>query len=210
MLNYRNAMQGTIKTVRQIITSWGRGHIFFTDDFSMLESQGSVRIALSQLSAEGFIVRLARGIYCYPEIVGKHFSKTIVPDEEMIALALAAKERIRLIPYGDQAAYKLGITTLRVSDLNYLTDGPPRKIKVLKGRTIFFNHTSEVKIFDYRNETMQSVCSAIRALGYDRIGEREKRIIRNKLRAVSEQDFARDLMIAPAWVQEIVRELWKN
>lgn len=203
-------MLGTIKLVREKICSWERGRIFFIDDFSTFESQASVRLALSELTAEGFILRLARGIYCYPRIVGTNSIKTIIPDEEIVAFALAAKERVRIIPYGDQAAYKLGLTTLRISELKYLTDGAPRRIKMSKGRTIWFNHTSEVKMFDYSNQTMQLVVSAIRAMGAERVGERERRKIRQSLKTVPEWEYKRDLMIAPAWVQEIIKEIWSE
>lgn len=203
-------MLGTYKIVQEMISKWDRGRIFFIDDFSMLESQGSVRIALSQMASEGFILRLARGIYCYPKIKGEFAMKVEIPDIEIIANALAAKERVRIIPYGDQAAFKLGLTTLRVSDLKYLTDGAPRKINLAHGRKIYFNHTSEVKIFDYMNSTMQLIASGIRAVGSDRIGEREKRIIRRHLNTVPEWEFKRDLMIAPAWVQDIIKEIWYN
>ena len=74
-----------------------------------------------------------------------------IPEPETIAYALAAKDRFRIIPYGDQAAYKLGLTGLRISDLKYLTDGDPRHIKLAKGRKVYFNHTSEVRMFDYCN-----------------------------------------------------------
>lgn len=197
-------MNGTIKQVRSIISSWERGRIFFLDDFATLDSPGSVRIGLSQLVVDGFILRLARGIYCYPKVYGEYSIKYEIPDPEIVAYALAAKERVRIIPYGDQAAYKLGLTGLRVSELMYLTDGAPRKISLSKGKRIYFNHTSEVKIFDYCNDTMQMMASAIRALGSDRIGERELRILREHVKKVPEREFNRDIVLPPAWVQEIL------
>lgn len=71
---------------------------------------------------------------------------------------------MRIIPYGDHAAYKLGLTGLQVSNLKYLTDGASRVINLSSDKKIFFNHTSEVKIFDFCNETMQMISAAIRAL----------------------------------------------
>lgn len=200
-------MIGTEKSVRERIASWERGRIFFIDDFSDMESQGSVRIALMRLVSESMIVRLARGIYCYPGISNGYAPKIVLPTEEAIAMALAEKERIRIIPYGDQAAYQLDLTGLRISDLKYLTDGAPRKINLAKGRKIYFNHTSEVKIFDYRNRDMQLISAAIRALGPEGIGPEEKRKIRIRLANVPENEYLGDISIPPAWVQEIIREI---
>lgn len=198
--------------MRGMLRSWERGRFVFTDDFASLESQGSVRIGLCQLVKDGVLHRIARGIYYYAGITGDINVKTsfVMPSEETIAYAVAERERIRIIPYGDQAARKLGITGMSISSLKYLTDGAPKVINLAKGRKIYFNHTSEVKMFDFRNETMQMISSAIRALGADMIGEREKQILQEAIRKVPEKEFERDITIPPAWVQAIMLELWNR
>lgn len=203
-------MVGTIDLLRDEIRSWERGRIFFIDDFASYESQWSVRFGLSQLVEEGLILRLARGIYCYPRIIQGYTSRFMVPDEETVAISVAAREHIRIIPYGDQAAFRLGLTGMTVSHLKYLTDGSPRHINLAQGKKIYFNHTSEVKMFDFKNEIMQLICSAVRTLGKDMIGEEQKRIIHQHLRQVPESVFQRDIKIAPAWVQEIILDIWNN
>ncbi len=198
--------------MRRMLSSWERGRFVFTDDFASLESQGSVRIGLCQLVKDGVLHRIARGIYYYAGITGDINVKTsfVMPSEETIAYAVAERERIRIIPYGDQAAKKLGITGMSISMLKYLTDGAPRVINLAKGRKIYFNHTSEVKMFDFCNETMQMISSAIRALGTDMIGEREKQILQEAIRKVPEKEFEKDITIPPAWVQAIMLEIWNR
>ena len=198
--------------MRGMLRSWERGRFVFTDDFASLESQGSVRIGLCQLVKDGVLHRIARGIYYYAGITGDINVKTsfVMPSEETIAYAVAERERIRIIPYGDQAARKLGITGMSISSLKYLTDGAPKVINLAKGRKIYFNHTSEVKMFDFRNETMQMISSAIRALGADMIGEREKQILQEAIRKVPEKEFEKDITIPPAWVQAIMLEIWNR
>ena len=205
-------MNGTLTQMRWMLRSWERGRFVFTDDFASLESQGSVRIGLCQLVKDGVLHRIARGIYYYAGITGDINVKTsfVMPSEETIAYAVAERERIRIIPYGDQAAKKLGITGMSISMLKYLTDGAPRVINLAKGRKIYFNHTSEVKMFDFCNETMQMISSAIRALGADMIGEREKQILQEAIRKVPEKEFEKDITIPPAWVQAIMLEIWNR
>lgn len=99
---------------------------------------------------------------------------------------------------------------MSISTLKYLTDGAPRVISLAKGRKIYFNHMSEVKMFDFRNGTMQMISSAIRALGADMISEREKQILQEAIRKVPEEEFERDITIPPAWVQTIMHELWNR
>ena len=177
--------------MRDIIRGWDRGRIFFLDDFATLESPGAVRFALLDMVKEGFVIRLARGVYCYPEISDEFGMK-------------------RIIPYGDQAAYKLGLTTMRISDLKYLTDGAPRKINLSATKKIYFNHTDEVKMFGYRNETMQDIASAIRFLTEEMIDGERKRVIHKHLRTIPEEDFRHDITIPPAWVGKIITEIWNN
>lgn len=201
-------MKGTVELLRERIGAWERGRIFFIDDFATFESQWGVRFGLSKLAEEGMILRLARGIYCYPKIAGEYTMRVVVPEPETIAYALAARERIRIIPYGDQAAYRLGLTSLSISGLRYLTDGAPRQINLAKGRKIYFNHTSEVKQFDYCNETMQLVSAAIRTLGEEKLDPQRRRVIHEHLKTVPEKEFLKDITLPPAWVQKIMLDIW--
>ena len=202
-------MLGVQKLVREKIRQMDRGTIFFIDDFIELGSSGAVRIALMELKKQGIILRLARGIYCYPQIRSEYLGY-ITPTPETIADTLAKKERVRIIPYGDNAAYKLGLTGLQVSNLKYLTDGASRVINLSSGKKIIFNHTSEVKIFDFCNETMQMVSAAIRALTEECLDGEKKRIIHQHLRTVPEEEFRKDITIPPAWVGKIILEIWNN
>ena len=202
-------MLGVQKMVLEKIRQMDRGTIFFIDDFIELGSSGAVRIALMELKKQGIILRLARGIYCYPQIRSE-YSGYITPTPETIADTLAKKERVRIIPYGDNAAYKLGLTGLQVSNLKYLTDGASRVINLSSGKKIIFNHTSEVKIFDFCNETMQMVSAAIRALTEEYLDGEKKRIIHQHLRAVPEEEFRKDITIPPAWVGKIMLDIWNN
>lgn len=197
-------------TMRSMIIEWGRGRIFFIDDFAALNDSVSVRQFLSGMAKDGFIVRLARGIYCYPKITeGEYSGRRILPDPEIIAYALAEKENVRIIPYGDYAARKLGISNLVVSNQKYLTDGSPRIINLSASSKIYFNHTSEVKMFAFRNETMQMLSSAIRALGQEYFTKEDvKRQVLALLKEVPEKDFLSDITLPPAWVAKILSDLW--
>ena len=202
-------MIGVQQLVWEKIRKMERGSIFFIDDFIEIGSLGSVRLALMELKKQGLIVRPARGIYCYPRISGD-YSGIITPSPESIAEALAAKERVRIVPYGDNAACKLGLTGMQVSNLRYLTDGASRTINLASGKKIFFNHTSEVKIFDFCNETMQMISAAIRMLTEESLNPEKIRIIHKHLRTVPEDEFSKDISIPPAWVGKIILDIWNG
>lgn len=198
--------------MRKMIQEWGRGRIFFLDDFACLDAPIAVRKFISEMAEDGFIARLARGIYCFPRMAGDGYSaRMVLPEAETIAHALAEKENIRILPYGDEAAYRLGLTTMRVGNLRYRTDGSPRVINLSKGNKIYFNHTSEMKMFAYRSETMRLVATAIRDLGEEYICTDEKiRLIRHHLRQVPEPDYMKDIVLPPAWVREIIDRMWNG
>ena len=202
-------MLGVQTLVLGKIRKMERGSIFFIDDFIELGSPGSVRLALMELKKQGLILRPARGIYCYPKIRDE-YSGFITPSPETIAEALAKKERVRIVPYGDNAAFRLGLSGLRVSNLKYLTDGASRVINLSGGQKIFFNHTSEVKIFDFCNETMQMISAAIRVLTEEDVDAEKKRIIKRHLKSVPEEEFRKDITIPPAWVVKIILDIWNN
>ena len=202
-------MLGVQHMVWEKIRDMDRGSIFFIDDFIELGSPGSVRIALMELNKQGLIVRPARGIYCYPRLRNE-YSGIITPTPESIAEALAAKERVRIVPYGDNAAYRLGLTGLQVSNLRYLTDGASRTINLSGGKKIFFNHTSEVKIFDFCNETMQMISAAIRVLSEESLDAEKIRTIQKHLKTVPDDEFIKDITIPPAWVGKIIMDIWNN
>lgn len=198
--------------MRSLIQEWGRGRIFFLEDFASLNDPVSVRQFICLLVDEGFVVRLARGIYCYPRLSeGEYSSRMILPDEETIAYALAARENVRIIPYGDFAAQKLGLTGMAVSCNKYLTDGSPRTINLSSTRKIYFNHTSEVKMFAFCNNTMQKLSSAIRVLGKDWFEDDEiKRKVRSILKDIPEDEYNKDINLPPAWVGEIINDIWNS
>lgn len=198
--------------MRSLIQGWGRGRIFFLEDFASLNDPVSVRQFICPLVEEGFIVRLARGIYCYPKLPeGGYSSRMVLPDEEAIAYALAARENVRIIPYGDLAAQRLGLCGMAVSFNKYLTDGSPRTINLSSARKIYFNHTSEVKMFAYRNEKMQMLSSAIRVLGKEYFDTEEmKRRVRAILKEIPEDEYMNDISLPPAWVSEMINNIWNN
>ena len=199
-------MDGTQKLIFEQIQSWGRGKIFFAQDFTMLGTPENVRQALCTLTDERIISRIARGVYCYPKIVGEYAMKTIYPSTEDIAEAIAERACIRIVPYGDQAAYLMGFTSLQIGKYTYLTDGAPRTIKC-NYTTITFNHTSEVRIFSFINRKMQLLSLAIRAVGKEGMTPEIREIVAEHLMKIPKEEFQEDIKLCPGWVSDIIFEL---
>ena len=57
---------------------------------------------------------------------------------------------------------------------------------------------------------MQMVSAAIRALTDECLDAEKRRIIHRHLRSVPESEFRKDITIPPAWVGEIIIDIWNN
>ena len=185
----------------RLLAARGRGRIFFAQEFYDLAPESSVRFALSNLSRDGKIARVARGVFVFPELT-EYGMKMILPDAEQIA-------QVRIVPYGDQAAYLVGLSSLQFL-LTYLTDGAPRTIHLSNGRTIEFRHTSEMRIFAFRSRKMQLISNALRALGRENIKATERETLKWHLDGVPMEDFEADIQLCPEWVRDILLDLKVN
>ena len=188
------------------IAQKGRGRIFFAQEFYDRWPDSTVRFTLSRLAEDGQVVRLARGVFCYPRL-SEHGTKMLLPDTDTIARAVALKTCVRIVPVGDQAAFLVGLTSLQLASSTYLTDGAPRRIRLANGRTIEFRHTSEMRIFAFVDRRMQLISAAVRAVGREGVRAQERETIRWQLAGVSDAAFAADLPLCPGWVRDLLLEL---
>lgn len=187
----------------------GRGRIFFAQEFYDHWPESTVRYTLSVLAEKGQVVRLARGVFCFPEL-SEHGMKMLLPEPDTIARAIASKTKVRIVPVKDQAACLVGLTGLNFNRYVYLTDGAPRKINLSNGRTIEFRHTSEMRIFAFSNRKMQLISSAVRALGVKNIREGEREVLKWQLDSVPAADFEKDILLCPGWVRDLLLDLKVN
>ena len=199
-------MDGTEMEILRRLAAKGRGRIFFAQEFYGLWPESTVRYSLSILAERGDIVRLARGVFCFPEL-SEHGMKMILPEPDEIARAIAGKTKVRIVPVGDQAACLVGLTGLSFNRYTYLTDGAPRKVNLSNGRRIEFRHTSEMRIFAFSSRKMMLLSNAIRALGKENIKEGEREVIKWQLDSVPAAEFLGDILLCPEWVREILQDL---
>lgn len=81
-------MNETIENkILQRVKKCGRGSVSFSSDFPAYGSRASVNKALERMTAAGTIIRVARGIYCYPQMDKVYGLGAIPPSDETIAVA---------------------------------------------------------------------------------------------------------------------------
>ena len=115
------------KQIRERIELQGENTLYMVRDFADLNNDGLVTRALSRLEKEGMLVRISQGIYLYP--MRNRFG-ILKPSIDDIAVAIAQKDKARIIPSGLTALNKLGLSTQVTMNAVYLTDATARDIKI--------------------------------------------------------------------------------
>lgn len=179
-----------------------KGELLLPVDFQELGSSEAVRLSLFRLENEGFIVRVAQGIYVRPK-----FSKligTLTPSAEEVAEAIAKRDRIRTVPTGSYALNALGLSTQVPMNIVLLTDGSPREIKVGK-RTIKFKKTTPKNLLA-KGKISRLVIQALKEIGNGKVTKEEEQKILALLKKEGEKDLKHDIALAPVWIQKIMRK----
>lgn len=184
------------------------GSLVFAQDFSGDGTPEVVRQYLVKFSNEGLLTRLSQGVYLLPKKLGEHGD--ILPPVDEIATALARRDKARIIPTGEVALWKLGLTTQVPLNHVYITDGPSRVIKVQGpsakvGYSIKFKHGSP-KNFALRGKISSQVIQALKVIGEknlnnELLGKIESLIMRENI-----DDLSHDLTIAPAWISKLIKK----
>jgi predicted transcriptional regulator of viral defense system len=199
-------MQTTEKQILEKIKKARRGSLFFAKDFSAFGSPDTLRKALERLVKSGEIDRVAAGIYVRPQIdsiIGK-----VMPDIEDIAKAIARRDRARIVPTGDYALNRLGLSTQVPMNIVYLTDGSSRKIKI-DDYTIVFKKVAPKNVVAI-GEISRLAIQALKAIGKENITDEEIRHIQNVLQNEKATHLEYDTRLAPTWIQEIIKPVLKT
>src|SRR5262249_51707677 len=124
----RQTTQSIDSRILAAIIGRGRGSVFVPADFLDIGSRQAVDTALHRLAQKATIRRLARGVYDSPKehtVLGP-----LQPSAEVVARALAGRDRTRLQPAGAYAANALGLSEQVPAKAVFLTDGPSRTVKI--------------------------------------------------------------------------------
>ncbi len=198
----RNSKSTPAKILKRI-RAHGRGWVFAARDFLDVAGRDSVDQVLSRLAADNIIRRLTQGLYDYPRIHRK--LGVLAPNPDDVASALAAKTNSRMQVSGARAANLLGLSDQVPAQLVYLTDGPPRRLKI-GGQTIQLKHAAASK-FPAAGTRAGLALQAIRSLG----PSTDQELLVKKLTLVLSSDdkleLRKLLKHAPSWSHDIIESV---
>ena len=170
-----------------------RGTPFTIEKFYSLGSVTAVQKAMSRLTKEGEIVRVAKGIYSRPKPLAALPSIKITAKAEDVAITWAKANHYKMVPQGLESAYRLGLQTQAPLKTVFWSSGPSRVFKV-GNEEVQIKHTANFKLrWQHRPEgellrglmfvspehtSMQQLSTALKRLN---ISHEEKLVVINKL-----------------------------
>ena len=188
--------------LRERILRQKDGKVIFIDFFDDYQD-GHVRNILMELTREGVLVRLSKGVYYKPV---RTRLGILYPEVEDVIAAIAKRDHAKILPTGNTAMYQLGLTTQIPMNYEFLTNGAARKLTI-DNRTITLKH-GVANNFAFKGKLMPVVHQAMRAIGAANIDETMLGQIRSLLQANPEpRTIKHDMQLLPAWERKIVGKL---
>lgn len=199
-----NRMESVENSIKNEILKHNAGWCFTPISFTDLGSDESVRKALSELTKQGFIRRLAQGIYEYPRT--HHVLGVVPPDLNVVAKVIAEKNGVEIQPAGAHAANLLGLSEQVPARLVFLTEGPSRKVKIGNHELVFKKTTKKVMATAGTKEGL--AIQAIKHMGKDNIDEAIKAKLKKIFTPLEDEKKTKDnFKFAPAWIRSIMFEI---
>ena len=193
-------MHSIERQIEKMIKSKARGSLLLPEDYLILGSSEAVRKALTRLEEKKIIIRIAQGIYVRPKV--SKLIGQLTPSAEEVAVAIAKRDRIRILPTGSYALNALGLSSQVPANIVLLTDGSPREIKVGK-RKIKFKKTTPKNLLA-KGKISRLVIQALKEIGIGNVSIEEEQKIVDLLKLENEKDLKHDIALAPVWIRKIM------
>ena len=202
------SMQSVENKILSVIKSKKYGTILFASDFADAGERKTINKAFERIALSGKIIRLARGIYCKPKVDTEFGFGVIYPSVDDVAQAIAQRDKCRIVPTGDTALNKLGLSTQVPMNAVYLTDGTPRRIKIYNGRGILFKHVVPKRL-DFKSELIMLMTFALQTLGQGNLSEEQFSRIKQLLSNEPKERISEDLKLIPGWIRSIILKMYE-
>lgn len=189
--------------IRCVIDRKKHGVILFANDFADMGERKTINKAFERMTLSGKIIRLARGIYCKPKVDAEFGFGILYPSVDDVAQAIAQRDKCRIVPTGDAALNKLGLSTQVPMNAVYFTDGTPRRIKIYNGKGILFKHVVPKRL-DFKSELIMLITFALQAIGQGNVSDEQLKRINQLLSHEPKEQIAEDLKLVPGWIRSII------
>lgn len=193
----------------RIVKDGGEGKVYFPSDFFECGSDKAVSKALQRLVQAEVLMRMERGLYCYPRESEWGMGKLPASSDEVLD-AYKKRDGFRTAPCPGAAQNALGLSEQVVMNPVYSTDGPSRKIYFYKKfRPIVLYHVSP-KVFHYKSNIMMLAVIALEDIGQKDLWQYDMDGFRDTFSRVPYEEIRDDLKITPKWIRNLILELYEK
>lgn len=197
-------MVSTEDRIMEMVRSGGEGKVYFPSDFFECGTDKAVSKALQRLVQADVLMRMERGLYCYPEVDRFWGMGKLPASSDEVLEAYARRDGFRTGPCPGAAQNALGLSEQVVMNPVYVTDGPSRRIHFYKGfRPIVLYHVSP-KVFNYRSRIIMLAVIALNDIGRRDLWEFDLDGMRRSFADVPYEDIRDDLRNTPSWIRNLI------
>ena len=197
-------MDSTEKKIKRMLEAGGEGKVYFPSDFFECGSDKAVSKALQRLVQADVLMRMERGLYCYPS-VDRYWGMGKLPAsyEEVLA-AYAKRDGFRTGPCPGAAQNALGLSEQVVMNPVYTTDGPTRRIHYREGACPIVLYHVSPKVFNYQSPLIMLTVIALNDIGKRDLWQFDLSRMQQIYSEVPYAEIRNDLKNTPPWIRNLI------
>ena len=180
------------------------GSVFVASDFLDFAGNDAIKQNLKRFADEGFIQRIAFGLYYKPK-----FSE-LLQENEAVDLNEAAKAIARnynwsITPSGENSLNMLGLSTQVPARYEFISSGPYREY-CIDNMPIRFLHRNLKETQGFSPVTAL-VIQALKSIGKDNISPKHIEILKNRLNSENKAILLSESKRTTAWIYQTIRDI---
>lgn len=185
------------------IYGYGKGYSFSSSDFIQDFSINNIDKALSTLTKQNKIRRIARGLYDYPKY-SEFLKQDLNADIDQAARAIARKFNWQIEISGESALNLLGLSTQVPAKYIYLSNGPNRVYMIQDTMNLEFKK-SALKNIGFKYKESSIIVQALKSLGKENITNDTISKIKAYVDPKFYEKILTDTKTATTWIYEIIK-----
>lgn len=185
------------------IYGYGRGYVFSSSDFIKDFSINNIEKALSALTQQNKIRRIARGLYDYPKY-SEFLKQELSADIDQTARAIARKFNWQIEISGESALNLLGLSTQVPAKYIYLSNGPNRTYLIQDTMSLEFKK-SALKNIGFKYKESSIIVQALKSLGKGNITDDVIIHIKDYLEPKIYEKILNDTKTTTTWIYETIK-----
>ena len=196
--------KGFTELLNARINSLPDGTPFIASDFTDITDAQTIRRLIKKQVDNGELERIIPGVF-YRTKRNKLLNELIPADPNQVAEAIARSKGWKIIPSGETALNRLGLSTQIPATWTYITNGPYKKYEIGRTKLIFKRTTS--KNLDGLSPLSRLVVQALSTLGKDYVTEDIIKFLRNRFTKEEKMNLLLETKRVTEWIRNIIVQI---